>query len=72
MSGNDHGRVYPGVVWVFGDLLEPTSMLHTSLLDRHRPLRELDVVEGLRDGRFAMCTKADHVLIDGVSTMKLM
>ena len=54
------------------DLLELTSMLHTSLLDRHRPLWELHVVEGLSDGRFAMYTKLHHALIDGVSAMKLM
>ncbi|MGV7824118.1 WS/DGAT/MGAT family O-acyltransferase [Mycobacterium kansasii] len=54
------------------DLLELTSRLHTSLLDRHRPLWELYVVEGLNDGRFAMYTKMHHALIDGVSAMKLM
>ncbi|OBK49308.1 WS/DGAT/MGAT family O-acyltransferase [Mycobacterium kubicae] len=54
------------------DLLELTSRLHTSLLDRHRPLWELHVVEGLKDGRFAIYTKMHHALIDGVSAMKLM
>ena len=54
------------------ELLELTSRLHTSLLDRHRPLWELYVVEGLNDGRFAMYSKMHHALIDGVSAMKLM
>lgn len=54
------------------DLLELTSRLHTSLLDRHRPLWELHVVEGLSDGRFALYTKMHHALIDGVSAVKLM
>ncbi|GAB7142571.1 WS/DGAT/MGAT family O-acyltransferase [Mycobacterium riyadhense] len=54
------------------DLLELTSRLHTSLLDRHRPLWEVHVVEGLNDGRFAMYTKMHHALIDGVSAVKLM
>ncbi|ORA19373.1 diacylglycerol O-acyltransferase [Mycobacterium angelicum] len=54
------------------DLLELSSRLHTSLLDRHRPLWELHVVEGLNDGRFAMYTKMHHALIDGVSAVKLM
>jgi diacylglycerol O-acyltransferase / wax synthase len=54
------------------DLLELSSRLHTSLLDRHRPLWELHVVEGLKDGRFAIYTKIHHALLDGVSAMKLM
>jgi diacylglycerol O-acyltransferase len=54
------------------DLLELASWLHTSLLDRHRPLWELHVVEGLSDRRFAIYTKIHHALIDGVSAMKLM
>jgi len=54
------------------ELLELTSRLHTSLLDRHRPLWELYVVEGLNDGRFAIYSKMHHALIDGVSALKLM
>lgn len=54
------------------ELLELTSRLHTSLLDRHRPLWELYVVEGLSDGRFAIYSKMHHALIDGVSALKLM
>ncbi len=54
------------------ELLELASRLHTSLLDRHRPLWELYVVEGLNDGRFAIYSKMHHALIDGVSAMKLM
>ncbi|MCV7031126.1 WS/DGAT/MGAT family O-acyltransferase [Mycobacterium sherrisii] len=54
------------------DLLELTSLLHSSLLDRHRPLWEAYVIEGLKDGRFAIYTKMHHSLIDGVSALKLM
>jgi len=54
------------------DLLELTSRLHSGLLDRHRPLWEGHVIEGLQDGRFALYTKFHHSLIDGVSALKLM
>ena len=54
------------------ELLELTSRLHTSLLDRHRPLWEAHLVEGLSDGRFAVYVKFHHALIDGVSALKLM
>jgi WS/DGAT/MGAT family acyltransferase len=54
------------------DLLELTSRLHTSLLDRHRPLWEAHLVEGLADGRYALYVKVHHSLIDGVSAQRLM
>ncbi len=53
------------------DLLELTSRLHGTLLDRHRPLWEANVVEGLDDGRFAVYTKIHHSLLDGVSAQRL-
>jgi diacylglycerol O-acyltransferase / wax synthase len=54
------------------ELLELASRLHSSLLDRHRPLWEAYFVEGLNDGRFALYSKFHHSLIDGVSALKLM
>jgi diacylglycerol O-acyltransferase len=54
------------------ELLELTSRLHGSLLDRHRPLWETHLVEGLNDGRFAVYTKIHHALVDGVSAMRMM
>jgi diacylglycerol O-acyltransferase len=54
------------------ELLELTSRLHGTLLDRHRPLWEANLVEGLEDGRFAVCTKMHHSLLDGVSAQRLM
>jgi diacylglycerol O-acyltransferase / wax synthase len=53
------------------DLLELVSRLHGSLLDRHRPLWEAHLIEGLNDGRFAVYSKFHHSLTDGVSAMKL-
>jgi WS/DGAT/MGAT family acyltransferase len=54
------------------ELLELTSRWHSTLLDRHRPLWETHIVEGLKDGRFAIYTKVHQALIDGVSAQKLM
>jgi diacylglycerol O-acyltransferase len=51
------------------ELLELTSRLHGTLLDRHRPLWEMHLVEGLDDGRFAVYAKMHHALLDGVSAM---
>ena len=48
-------------------LLELTSRLHAALLDRHRPLWEMHLVEGLDEGRFAVYAKTHHALMDGVS-----
>ena len=53
------------------DLLELVSRLHGTLLDRHRPLWEASLIEGLDDGRFAVYTKIHHSLLDGVSAQRL-
>ena len=53
------------------ELLELTSRLHGTLLDRHRPLWESHLVEGLEDGRFAIYTKIHHSLLDGISAQRL-
>jgi WS/DGAT/MGAT family acyltransferase len=53
-------------------LLELTSRLHGTLLDRHRPLWETHLIESPNDTRFAVYTKVHHALVDGVSALKLM
>jgi diacylglycerol O-acyltransferase len=54
------------------ELLALCSRLHSSLLDRHRPLWELHLIEGLADGRYAMYFKVHHALVDGVSSLRLL
>ena len=40
-------------------------------LDRHRPLWEIWLLEGLSNGRVALLVKAHHSLFDGVAAMRL-
>ncbi|HEX2391384.1 MAG TPA: wax ester/triacylglycerol synthase family O-acyltransferase [Solirubrobacterales bacterium] len=43
------------------------SRIFSQQLDRTKPLWELWLVEGLREGRFAIIGKSHHALVDGVS-----
>jgi WS/DGAT/MGAT family acyltransferase len=54
------------------ELLALASRLHGTLLDRHRPLWETHLIEGLNDGRFAVYSKVHHALMDGVSSLRLL
>jgi diacylglycerol O-acyltransferase len=54
------------------ELLALASRLHSTLLDRQRPLWEMHLIEGLDDDRFAIYTKVHHAMMDGVSALKLL
>ncbi len=40
-------------------------------LDRHRPLWEMTLVDGLQHGRWALATKTHHCLVDGVGSLDI-
>ena len=54
------------------ELLVNVSLWHSTLLDRHRPLWEAHLVEGLSDGRIALYVKIHHSLVDGVAAIRLL
>lgn len=54
------------------ELFQMVSLWHETLLDRHRPMWEIQVIEGLEDGRFAVYSKVHHSLVDGVSALRYM
>jgi diacylglycerol O-acyltransferase len=54
------------------ELLELTSRLHGTLLDRQRPLWEFHLIEGLTGNRFAVYMKMHHAMTDGVSALRLL
>jgi diacylglycerol O-acyltransferase len=49
------------------ELLEHLASFHAERLPRDRPLWAAHLVEGLTDGRVALCVKMHHSLFDGVS-----
>jgi WS/DGAT/MGAT family acyltransferase len=40
-------------------------------LDRHRPLWEMTLLDGLEDGRWALATKTHHCLVDGIGSLDI-
>lgn len=58
----------PGGVAELHDLV---ARLHAEPLDRHRPLWETYLIEGLDGGGFATYTKIHHALYDGIGMIRL-
>jgi len=55
----------------YRELFDLVGRLHSTLLDRSRPLWEVQLIEGLKDREFAVYTKIHHAAIDGVAGVRL-
>jgi diacylglycerol O-acyltransferase len=53
------------------ELQEWVSGFFSVRLDRHRPLWEMAIVEGLADGHWALATKTHHSMVDGVGSVDI-
>jgi diacylglycerol O-acyltransferase / wax synthase len=51
------------------DLLDWAGDFYAHRLDRSRPLWEIVLLEGLADGRWALCTKTHHCMVDGIGAI---
>ncbi|HEX4483998.1 MAG TPA: wax ester/triacylglycerol synthase family O-acyltransferase [Solirubrobacteraceae bacterium] len=54
------------------ELRQMAARVFSQALDRNKPLWELWVVEGLKDGRWALLSKVHHCMVDGVAATDLM
>jgi WS/DGAT/MGAT family acyltransferase len=59
----------PGGERELGQLI---ARLHSQPLDLTRPPWEVELIEGLEGGRFALYTKVHHALMDGIGGVKLL
>lgn len=55
----------------YRELFALVSRLHSTLLDRNRPLWEIHLIEGLQNRQLAVYMKMHHAAIDGVASMQL-
>ncbi len=55
----------------YRELFTLVSRLHATLLDRHRPLWETHLIEGLQNRQFAVYTKTHHAAVDGARSVHI-
>jgi diacylglycerol O-acyltransferase len=55
----------------YRELFALVSRLHSTLLDRSRPLWEVHLIEGLQNNQFAIYTKMHHATIDGIASLRM-
>ncbi len=55
----------------YRELFALVSRLHSTFLDRNRPLWEAHLIEGLQNDQFALYTKVHHAMVDGVRGSQL-
>jgi len=55
-----------------GELRALTSRVMSQQLDRHKPLWEMWLAEGVGDGRWALIMKVHHAMVDGIAGTDLL
>lgn len=55
----------------YRELFTLVSRLHSTLLDRNRPLWEMHLIEGVANNQFATYLKTHHCMMDGVASMHM-
>jgi diacylglycerol O-acyltransferase len=55
----------------YRELFSLVSRLHSTLLDRNRPLWEMHLIEGLAGNQFATYIKTHHSMLDGIAAMHM-